>query len=141
VVHFALMAAPDIPVALTAPQHGTQPAVEAAIANIPFQQPNKSSQCTIHHDLLTLLVPIDSNDPFLCNPPNISPETTYPRLDLNAIECNIFHSLAEDFLHLPVDDGLQKPMLWQTILLQAASLPCTTPADMDALAMKIWKSL
>jgi len=37
VVHFVSMAAPHIPVVLTAPQRGTQPAVEAAIANIPFQ--------------------------------------------------------------------------------------------------------
>ncbi len=37
VVHFVLTEAPNIPVAPTAPQHGTQPTVEAAVANILFQ--------------------------------------------------------------------------------------------------------
>jgi len=62
-------------------------------------------------------------------------------VDLDAIKCKICCSLAENFLHFPADDSLQQPMLWQTILLQAASLSPPTPANMDALEMKIRKSL
>jgi len=36
VVHTVLMAALNIPVVPTAPQHSNQPTVEVAIANIPF---------------------------------------------------------------------------------------------------------
>ncbi len=98
---------------------------------------NEHRICVSRSNLLIPLVPIDSADFFLCHPPNIFPDTTYPQVDLDAIKCKICHSLAEDFLHFPADDGPQQPMLWQTILLQAASLSPPTPANMDALEMKI----
>jgi len=141
VVHFVLMEAPNILVAPTVPQHGTQPAVEAAIANIPFRQSNASSQHAIHHDLPTLSAPLNSTDHSLCNPSNISPETSHPQVDLDAIERKICQSLAEDFLHLPADDVPPQLTLWQIVLCKAASLPSPTPVDLDALEMKIQKSL
>jgi len=139
-MHFVSTEAPDILVVPTVPQRGTQPAVEAAVANIPFRRSNASSQHVIHHDLPTPPTPPNSAVHSLCNP-TTSPDTSHPRVDLDAIERKIRRSLAEDFLHLPADDGPPQPTLWQIVLHKAASLPPPTPVDLDALEMKIRKSL
>jgi len=91
--------------------------------------------------LPTIPLTVDNSAvPSLCNP-TTSPATLHPRVDLDAIECKIRRSLAEDFLHLPADDGPLQLTLWQIVLRKDASMPPPTPVDMDALEVKIWKSL
>jgi len=141
VMHFVSTETPDIPVVPTVLQHGTQHAVETAVANIPFQRFNVSPQRATHHGLSAALSPLDSDAHPPCSPSNLSPATPCPRVDLDAIERKIRRSLAEDFLHLPAHDDPPQPSLWLIILRQAASLPPPTPVDLDALAMKIQKSL